>query len=999
MLVVGGPGFGKTMLLSQAVAENRLAPRGLDLWLTCGPEHAVASTLADALRAAVGASPGGDAGTPAAVADAIQLQAPRQVALLLDDGHELLPGSAGAALLADVLQALPANGHLVIASRTIPSPYPARLDAQGLVTTIGEDDLAFTSDELAEFALLRDVSEDRLHDLEGWPALAELAATSRAGAVADFVWQEVLAEMPAEQRQILACLALLPSFDAELAEACMGRPIDVEAVTAGIPLVLETDDEQRSLHGLWKPALDRELSEADAAVARRRAAWVFAGRGNANTAMRLLLDARAWDDVRDLIVSVFRASHPPVSADVLHGWLTQLPEEVRQTPEGRMLGALAVRPTDGGLSRAAAELEEVAATFAAAGHADGQLAALVQLAYVAWWRERHDILIAVVAQVLELEARGHVAAGPLACIGRAIMADTMADHDRVLAEIDQIPVHALNDEWRSVSEWLRSMALLSKGYARDAIEPAAVAVELASEPLRLGVLGSLLMARWYAGEVDDVLGGMPDMMAMALDSRLPRYVAVAGAQVCLGFAYVGQVDTARPYLDIALEAKADANTLTASHLAIAAAALAVASDDEEEATALLSAELKRCGLLRGLSASAQVRTLPLWYVLLPETRATWDAADLGPTAGDARRLARALTALRESGSLEAIAGLRVPPAAIVRAHLPVPWVARLAVGLIAVDRPEGAALLESVWPVARRTVRALVDEDGSSREPSGEIVARAAKVALASLPAPPREPFHLVLLGPVALYAVRDGLRVPVDAPDWRRERVRSLIAHLVLRPRSTREQVAANLWPELDAAASSRNLRVTLTYLQRALEPDRAEGDASFFVRRDGVRLDLHCDGWLDADVWQFDERLERAAEAERQGAPSLAIGAYEEALALWGGEPLSGVYDEWALPAVADLRQRCCRAAIRLGELVLASGDSERALDLAGQALAIEDWSEPAHRLIVASHLARGDNGSARRALDGLLDLVGDLGGSDETTQMVQRLVESAHPHRPGP
>ncbi|MEY2571000.1 MAG: hypothetical protein QOE63_1350, partial [Acidimicrobiaceae bacterium] len=112
--VAGGPGFGKTILLAQAVAENRLAPRGIDLWLTCMPDDATASSLSAGLRAAVHAPGGPDDDTPAAVAEAILLLAPQQVALVLDDVHEIPAGSGGAALLAAVLDALPSNGHLVL---------------------------------------------------------------------------------------------------------------------------------------------------------------------------------------------------------------------------------------------------------------------------------------------------------------------------------------------------------------------------------------------------------------------------------------------------------------------------------------------------------------------------------------------------------------------------------------------------------------------------------------------------------------------------------------------------------------------------------------------------------------------------------------------------------------------------------------------------------------------------------------------------------------------
>jgi len=47
-LVVAGPGFGKTSLLAQAAAEDRLAPLGSDVWLSAVPADAYVSGLAGA---------------------------------------------------------------------------------------------------------------------------------------------------------------------------------------------------------------------------------------------------------------------------------------------------------------------------------------------------------------------------------------------------------------------------------------------------------------------------------------------------------------------------------------------------------------------------------------------------------------------------------------------------------------------------------------------------------------------------------------------------------------------------------------------------------------------------------------------------------------------------------------------------------------------------------------------------------------------------------------
>src|SRR5512145_1451267 len=93
-VVVGGPGLGKTTLLAQAVAENRLAPRGEDVWLGLGPADAAGDALAvDVLAAVTGAAHGvpGAAGPSGAVAaDGARL--------LGEAGHAEAGGVGGAGL-------------------------------------------------------------------------------------------------------------------------------------------------------------------------------------------------------------------------------------------------------------------------------------------------------------------------------------------------------------------------------------------------------------------------------------------------------------------------------------------------------------------------------------------------------------------------------------------------------------------------------------------------------------------------------------------------------------------------------------------------------------------------------------------------------------------------------------------------------------------------------------------------------------------------------------
>jgi ATP/maltotriose-dependent transcriptional regulator MalT len=104
--VVGGPGLGKTTLLAQAVIENRLAPRGEDVWIGLEKGDAHSDMLARDVMAALsgegdraaGMVPGTPraAPDPAPVADAMWRRSPTELCLVIDDVHWLAPGSPGA---------------------------------------------------------------------------------------------------------------------------------------------------------------------------------------------------------------------------------------------------------------------------------------------------------------------------------------------------------------------------------------------------------------------------------------------------------------------------------------------------------------------------------------------------------------------------------------------------------------------------------------------------------------------------------------------------------------------------------------------------------------------------------------------------------------------------------------------------------------------------------------------------------------------------------------
>jgi hypothetical protein len=145
-----------------------------------------------------------------------------------------------------------------------------------------------------------------------------------------------------------------------------------------------------------------------------------------------------------------------------------------------------------------------------------------------------------------------------------------------------------------------------------------------------------------------------------------------------------------------------------------------------------------------MTAAPQQRHLALFYVLVPETRTIWEAADLGPPWALGRDFARALVAVREGRGLPP----STPPldrVTILQAHLPPPWVAELGLAAIADGRTDGWALLDGTWTVTRGTVVNLAEHGDHAPR-------KVARDALARLPSPPCRHLQLRLLGPGSNY-------------------------------------------------------------------------------------------------------------------------------------------------------------------------------------------------------------------------------------------------------
>ena len=986
--IVGGAGLGKTTLLAQAVAENRLAPRGDDVWIGLEPGDADGEALArDVLAAVAGALPAPGTGdvpgatpapTPLAVADAVWRRSPATVCLVFDDVHLVPAGAPGAAWLAELVDALPSNGRVLLAGRGDPPVPLARLASQGEVLSLGDEDLRFTADEVAGFASDRGVDDvDRLASAGGWPAMTELAASVPADRAGDYLWEEVLAPLGGHRRRVLAVVADLGGADDALADAALGEPVDLAAALDGVPLVASDGRGWRVPHPLWSTVPALALDASDRRDVRRRAIDHHLAAGRFDEALALAGDV----GLDDLVPTILRAAclgpgRPPVAR--LARWLADLPPSASGTGGAALAAGLhqaLVGPGDavGPLTRAAAQLR-------AEGDVDGELAAIALLGRVAWWLGRLDLLAEHFPRVLALEAEGHPLARALGGIGRAVLADLEGDDDAVIAAVRAIEPGVLDPGWAAVADWLLASTLATAGRTGEALSVLDAMPPSADPAFAATTEGARLLVDWTFGRVDHVAAALPGLLERVRAAGLAQNMVVGLAQSVLVRATLGDTEGAARDLEAARLAEAEAGGGATARLAVAEATLLAAMGDEPAARVVLEEAIARHGLAKGSDRRPWRSALPLTYVLVPSTRAAWDGADLEGPLVTARSLAAAVAGLRngDPGAVPALIDAGVPAAEVVRSALLPTFAVELAVGLHVHGAPEGTALLEALGAPGRAAARAMA-AGGSDR-------ARAAATVLAAVPAPPPHPLDVGVLGPLVVAcdgAVRGG--------ELRRGRVRALLSFLVAHPVTTRAAIADSLWPDLDERAGANNLRVTLAYLLSELEPWRVRGEPPFFVRTAGATVTLTGGEWLRVDAARFDEHVRAAARAEADGAPSLALDHALDAACLYRGTAHQDAGDApWAEAERDRYATRFVAVAVRAGELLVGRGDPEPAEELARRALEVDRWCEDAYAVSVAAALERGDRVAARRTLERADAMLVELGvdPSPELQRLRRRL-----------
>ncbi len=315
-LVAAPTGFGKTTLLS-AWARQRT---GRTAWvaLTAGDSDTVRlmAAILESVRSVdphVDAAIGRGLGSPGIyVTDEIlprllgAIDITESLVLILDDYHQL-SGAASHDLIAALVEQVPENVHLIIATRADPVLPLGRLRATGAMDEIRSDELRFDPDEADRFLngalglALDHTALDTLADrTEGWPAGLYLAAlsmrsrpdrdrfvadfTGSSRHVVDYLSAEVLDGLAPEDRSFLLSTSILSRMNGPLCDAVSGlsgSAARLRRLQRANLFIVPLDENGTSFrfHRLFSQLLRSQLADLSPAIEpalhRRAAAWLL----------------------------------------------------------------------------------------------------------------------------------------------------------------------------------------------------------------------------------------------------------------------------------------------------------------------------------------------------------------------------------------------------------------------------------------------------------------------------------------------------------------------------------------------------------------------------------------------------------------------------------------------------------------------------------------------------------------------------------------------------
>ncbi len=187
--------------------------------------------------------------------------------------------------------------------------------------------------------------------------------------------------------------------------------------------------------------------------------------------------------------------------------------------------------------------------------------------------------------------------------------------------------------------------------------------------------------------------------------------------------------------------------------------------------------------------------------------------------------------------------------------------------------------------------------------------------------------------------------------------RLQALFAYLAVHAGlvQSRERVAFLFWPDSTETQARTNLRQLLHHLRSAL-PEGGQ-----FITADSQNIVWRSTAEIAIDVADFEHAAARAETARKASDFVTSREELEKAAALYGGDFMPGLYDEWVEEERKRLRQKYSDVLGQLIAVLERGGEFSSAIQYAEHLLSLDPICETSYQTLMHLHAAKGDRAAA--------------------------------------
>lgn len=246
------------------------------------------------------------------------------------------------------------------------------------------------------------------------------------------------------------------------------------------------------------------------------------------------------------------------------------------------------------------------------------------------------------------------------------------------------------------------------------------------------------------------------------------------------------------------------------------------------------------------------------------------------------------------------------------------------------------------------------------------------------------------VLGPVEIF--RDPTN-PFAADAWTTRRARDMFCYIATHKnrRVPKEVLIDAFWRDEDVAVVEKNFHPTISHIRKALN-SRQPLKQNFIVFRDGA-YQLNPEFSYRIDTEEFGKRIADAQAAKRSGDDSRLRQDLESAYALYRGEYMEGLYEDWAEEQRPAYGEQFLRVLNALAKLSVAEKRWNEALKFANEILDIDPYREDLHRLILKVLAGQSKPAAVRKHYENMQEILkNELGvqPAAETRRLFQELTK---------